>query len=133
MAKKQLLNEQAGQILAAVRTLQVVKSSPLFKLKLAGIAAVLTPVCERISEVLKELQLEYVEKDVAGKPVPRVIGGKPIDGTVVYTDLAAYEAEYQKVLQGTCDVDVDEITRAEIEALPDFEGSIEGILPLLAS
>lgn len=130
MAKVVLRNREVAPALGAVQTLQVAKASGAFKLKLARMAMVLRQDLELLQDGLRQLQDAHVEKDESGQPKKQVIQGREIDGTVVYKDPAAFAAAERELADGVVELELPTVSAKEIEGL-EFEGSIEGLLPLI--
>lgn len=126
-----LRNRDVFAALSALENLNKADASGSFKLKLARIGAVLRREAELIQSTAKEIHDAHIVKDSEGRPVPRMVGSKPIEGTVTFKDEKAYEAAAKELDEAEVELEVLTLNSKEIEGL-QFSGSIEGLLPLIA-
>lgn len=132
MGKITLSSKEVLGAVGALEALQGAKASGKFKLKLARAAAVLRADAERIQAAIMELQREYIVLDDKGVPVPLTVAGHTIPNAVQWKDKTGYDKAEKELLEAPGEFDVPQFTADEIDSL-EVNGSIEGILPLLAA
>lgn len=127
-----LTNQQVLDGIGAVEVLQQGSGKALFKLKCARVLAKLRDEGQRVLDQVEKLKDEHMVKDAEGKPVPREVGGRVIEGSITFKDDKAFSAAYRELLEAPLgyELEIPVFTESELEAI-EVSGSLEGLLPLV--